>query len=171
MDSQQDVPDLSVLMNSQPHEESTHVPPPKEGSKRSSVVTLSLVLLLLFFGASSSLLIWQTRQREAITRTETQAAFENGTGQENNSAPQDCDLIILYKNNVKVTPADISPGDTITIGVPKGNATRARFKINNSDFEVTEVKDNTEFVLEYTFPIDTTNVVIRAERLINEVWQ
>lgn len=171
MDTQHDttaVPDLSVLMNSQPHDESKKDSTTNAGgNSKSRLVTGSLILLLLFFGFTSAILIWQTRQKESVTQTDTQAEEPPEEIKE-----RTCKRFAIYKDGVAVTDFNtLKAGDTVTLATPMGNATKARFTINKTEKESTKVTFNNEFIVEYTFPLDMTDVLIKVERKINGVWQ
>lgn len=161
----QEFPDLSILMNTQPAHDPT--PPPSRGQKKSSpLVLVSILLLILFFSATSAILIWQTQSRETIARVETQA--EEIT----DIVPKSCKRLTIYKNGVAVTDFNtLRAGDTVTLATPIGSAVKARFTINKTEVESTKVTFNNEFIVDYTFPLDMRAVRIKVERKIDGIWQ
>lgn len=144
----------------------------KPKQKMSIVVVSSILLLFAFFLLTIGVIVTRNRQEEQLADTRTEAAALGDLMSGNNLTPQACADILLYKNNQRVTPTTLQPGESIEIAIVAGTATKARVSINQGAFvEMTTKNSRNEYVLAYSIPADMRNVLIKAERFINNAWQ
>ncbi len=87
-----------------------------------------------------------------------------------------CVDIKIYKDGKALTNKQIKalqPGDKVTLALKgAGKTTKARFKVNSTDWEETTTKNaDKEYTLDWTVPANTKKFVIEGERFNGKKWE
>lgn len=87
-------------------------------------------------------------------------------------APPQCKNIKIYKGTSVVDPSTLKVGDDVVIAIAGLNATKARIRINDSEWVESETKNSSsEFTAEFTIPSGPLTFTVEAEVFKDNVWQ